>query len=88
MRRGEILDLRWENVDLARRFIRVERSKNGRSRKVPMNSTLVAELRRLRENGTPFVFTQRAGERLKSIVTALKTACRHAGIGHVRFHCV
>lgn len=86
MRRGEILDLRWENVDFERRFIRVERSKNGRSRKVPMNSTLVAELGRLRGNGTPFVFTQRAGERLKSIVTAFQTACRHAGIGHLRFH--
>lgn len=86
MRRGEILDLRWENVDFKRRFIRVERSKNGRSRKVPMNSQLAAELGRLRENGTPFVFTQRAGERLKSIVTAFQTACRHAGIGHVRFH--
>jgi integrase len=86
MRRGEILDLRWENVDFERRFIRVERSKNGRSRKVPMNSRLAAELRRLRSNGTPYVFTQRAGERLKSIVTAFKTACRHAAIGHVRFH--
>lgn len=51
-----------------------------------MNSTLVAELRRLRGNGTPCVFTQRAGERLKSIITAFKTACRHAEIGHVRFH--
>jgi len=86
MRRGEILDLRWENVDFKRRFIRVERSKNGRSRKVPMNSQLAAELGRLRGNGTPYVFTQRAGERLKSIVTAFQTACRHAGIGHVRFH--
>jgi integrase len=86
MRRGEILELRWENVDFKRRFIRVERSKNGRSRKVPMNSTLAAELSRLRENGTLYVFTQRAGERLKSIVTAFQTACRHAAIGHVRFH--
>lgn len=86
MRRGEILDLRWENVDFERRFIRVERSKNGRSRKVPMNSTLVTELGRLNGNGTPFVFMQRAGERLKSIATAFQTACRHSGIGHVRFH--
>ena len=86
MRRGEILDLRWENVDFERRFIRVERSKNNRSRKVPMNSRLAAELSRLRANGTPFVFTQRAGERLKSIATAFETACRHSGVGHVRFH--
>jgi len=86
MRRGEILDLCWANVDFERRFIRVEHSKNNRSRKVPMNSTLAAELDRLRRNGTPFVFTQRAGERLKSIASAFATACRHSGVGHVRFH--
>ena len=86
MRRGEILELRWENVDFERRFIRVERSKNNRSRKVPMNSTLASELDRLRANGIPFVFMQRAGERLKSIASAFATACRRAGIGHVRFH--
>ena len=63
----------------------VERSKNNRSRKVPMNSTVAAELGRLRGNGTPFVFTQRAGERPKSIA-AFATACRRAGMGHVRFH--
>jgi integrase len=86
MRRGEILELRWENVDFERRFIRVERSKNNRSRKVPMNSTLASEIDRLRGKGCPFVFTQRAGERLKSIASAFATACRRAGIGHVRFH--
>jgi integrase len=86
MRRGEILDLCWKNVDFERRFLRVERSKNGRSRKVPINSTLAAELLRLRANGTPYVFTQRAGERLKSIASAFATACRHSGVGHVRFH--
>jgi integrase len=86
MRRGEILDMRWTNVDFDRRFIRVERSKNNRSRKVPINSTLTAELSRLHASGTPFVFMQRAGERLKSIATAFATACRHSGLGHVRFH--
>jgi integrase len=86
MRRGEILDMRWEDVDFGRRFIRVARSKNNRSRKVPMNARLAAELGRHRGNGTPYVFTQRAGERLLSIATAFATACKHAGIDHVRFH--
>jgi len=40
MRRSEILDLRWDNVDFKRRFIRVERSKNNRVRKIPMNSAV------------------------------------------------
>jgi integrase len=41
MRRGEILDLRWQNVDLSKRLIRVVRSKNGERRTIPMSSTLL-----------------------------------------------
>ena len=37
------MDLRWDNVDFKRRFIRVERSKNNRVRKISMNSA-VAQL--------------------------------------------
>lgn len=41
MRRGEILDLRWQNVDLLKRLIRVVKSKNGEKRTIPMSNTLV-----------------------------------------------
>jgi integrase len=41
MRRGEILDLRWQNVDLLRRLIRIVKSKNGEKRSIPMSNTLV-----------------------------------------------
>lgn len=40
MRRGEILDLRWQNVDLLKRAIRVVKSKNGEKRTIPMSNTL------------------------------------------------
>jgi integrase len=40
MRRGEILDLRWQNVDLLKRLIRVVKSKNGEKRTIPMSNTL------------------------------------------------
>ncbi len=40
MRRGEILDLKWQNVDLLRRAIRVVKSKNGEKRTIPMSNTL------------------------------------------------
>jgi len=40
MRRGEILDLRWQNVDLLKRLIRVVKSKNGEKRSIPMSNTL------------------------------------------------
>ena len=41
MRRGEILDLRWQNVDLLKRLIRIVKSKNGEKRGIPMSNTLV-----------------------------------------------
>jgi integrase len=40
MRRGEILDLRWQNVDLLKRLIRIVKSKNGEKRSIPMSNTL------------------------------------------------
>ena len=41
MRRGEILDLRWQNVDMIQRLIRIVKSKNGEKRGIPMSNTLV-----------------------------------------------
>ncbi len=87
MRKSEILELMWKDVDFKRRFIRVVRPKNNRQRKIPMNSTVECELKNLLRNGTDYVFTQlRSTERLKCIVTAFKTACRNAGIVGLWFH--
>jgi len=42
MRRGEILNLRWQDVDFASSFTLVRESKNGEGRPVPMDATLVS----------------------------------------------
>jgi integrase len=87
MRKSEILELDWKNVDFARRYIRVERSKNNRSRKIPMNSAVYEELQRARRNRSEYVFTQkRTSERLRCVASAFKTACQKAGIEGLRFH--
>jgi integrase len=44
MRRGEILALTWRDIDLSRRLIRVERSKNGEKRSIPISATLQTTL--------------------------------------------
>ena len=38
LRRGELLDLRWSDVDLARGTVMVQRSKTGRGREVPLTT--------------------------------------------------
>jgi integrase len=87
MRKSEILGLDWKNVDFARRYIRVERSKNNRSRKIPMNSAVYEELQKARRNRSEYVFTQkRTSERLRCVVSAFKVACRKAGLEGLRFH--
>lgn len=58
-RRGEILGLKWENVDLKHGFIHVEKTKNGESRDIPINAELRETLRGIvRRLDSPYVFVK------------------------------
>jgi len=52
MRRGEIIDLRWEHVDLKRRVAYLPATKNGSARDVPLSTMAVATLQALRDKRT------------------------------------
>jgi integrase len=59
MRRGEILNLKWENVDLKHGFILLDKTKNGERREIPINKTLEAiflDIGFVRRIDTPYVF--------------------------------
>jgi len=87
MRKSEILDLKWKDVNFRHRFIYVERSKNYRSRKIPMNSAVYEELRKLRLNRSKYVFTQKkSSKRLRCVASAFTIACRKVGFEGLRFH--
>lgn len=47
MRRSELVNLRWEHIDLKRRVAHLPATKNGTSRDVPLSSAAVAELEAL-----------------------------------------
>jgi integrase len=49
MRRGEIVALRWEHVDLKRRIAHLPATKNGSARDVPLSSRAVAVLQVLKD---------------------------------------
>ena len=55
MRRGELLNLQWENVDMERRVIRVVKTKNDRTREIPFESETGAELRELKPRREGYV---------------------------------
>ena len=87
MRLGEILNQRWEQVDLARRVLFVSKSKTvqGEGREIPLTTRVFQFLdKRRRPEGPVFVYRDHA------IATSTKTAWRStlkaAGIRHVRFH--
>jgi integrase len=89
MRLGEILGLRWNQVDLTSGRIRVERTKSGRIRYVDINKVLIAEFRGLREGRgrSEFVFTSPiTGQPFVDAGSAWATACRRASIKGLRFH--
>ena len=88
MRKGEILNLKWENIDLRNGFILLEITKNGDRRELPVNNTLRACLQSLqRRLDVPYVFYDKAtGKPYKFIRRSFNTACRRAGIRDFRFH--
>ena len=83
MRRGEILGLRWEHVDLDRRIALLPLTKNGSSREVPLSTKAALVLARQRQrNDTPSPFPvtpngfRLAWDRLRN----------RAGLSELRFH--
>ncbi|WP_283177723.1 site-specific integrase [Gemmobacter sp. 24YEA27] len=57
MRAGEIVGLTWDRVDLQRRVARLDRTKNGRSREVPLFSEAVRLLQALPKTDQVFNLT-------------------------------
>jgi len=85
MRKGEILNLTWKDINLERRIIYVRNSKNGTAREIPIAdrlSAVISEYPRL--DGQ--VFRSAHGEPIRSFRTAFENAVRRAGIADFSFH--
>ena len=88
MRRGEILSLMWDQVDLKHGFILLDRTKNGERREIPMNETVKGIFQTaMRRLDIPSVFYDPAtGKPYGGIKRSFNTALRRAGIQDFRFH--
>ncbi len=102
MRRGEILTLKWDNVDLQHGFILLDKTKNKTRREIPINNTMKALLqdilnnrprRYVEKNGkkdlvtTPYVFSD--PETFKpygSVKHSYASAVKKAGLQDFHFH--
>jgi excisionase family DNA binding protein len=89
MRLGEILGLTWEQVDFRKRLIRVEKTKNGKIRFIPINELTAHTLMTLRskDGSSGHVFMNPGtGKPLRWVRRAFTGACRRAKIKGLRFH--
>lgn len=72
MRRGELLALTWENVDLERQTAHLPDTKNGEARTVPLSTRAVAILRSLPRADEDDQQTQRTGPVFETTAMALR----------------
>lgn len=94
MRKGEMLGLEWRRVDLKANLVHLgaEHTKAGKRRSVPLNdearSALLsrANFRAKYCPASPWVFTNRKGERIESVKTSFSSACENAGIEDFTVH--
>jgi len=93
MRKGEIITLKWSNVDLDNNVITLEHTntKSKKTRRIPINSVLRKLLleQRLRTGVSDYVFLSSEGTpylRQDSSNRAYEGACKRANIQGLRFH--
>lgn len=82
MRRSEMVELCWENVDFTRRTATLEDTKNGERRVVPLSTVAHGVLRSMPRHITGRVFPIRGD----SVTQAFSRVRRNAKIKDLRFH--
>lgn len=85
MRRGEIISLKWNQVNLAEKVVFLEETKNEEPRSVYLNGEALNVFRRCRFKHPEYVFTYK-GKPITNIRRSFNRACQLAGIEDFRFH--
>jgi len=86
MRRGEILELKWDDVNMKQGFINVRDSKNSESRDIPINDVLMETLESVKNTTNAIYVLERNGDPIKSFKKGFYSALRRSGIKKCRFH--
>lgn len=88
MRKSEILNLQWQQIDFQKGFIEVLRTKSGKARKIPISNKLEATLKELfATSDNIYVFINPATNKpYVDIKKSFKTLLKQAQITNFRFH--
>jgi integrase len=97
MRKGELVALRWKDVDFERKVLTINQSishkqittpKSGKERKIPITDYTVKLLKSIQHNKSEYVFCKINGSRyeVKNLVYPLYRACKNAGLERCGWH--
>lgn len=87
MRKGEILELKWPDLDFKQNLIYLLNTKSGEKREIPMNEQVRTALIKVRKHPqSPFVFCKEDGTSYGDIKKSFYTAMKKSGIMNFRFH--
>jgi len=87
MRKGEILGLKWHDIDIKRNIIHLYDTKNGENREVPMNETVQKTIIGVLKNPeSQYIFCNKDGKPYRDIKKSFFTALKNTGIINFRFH--
>ena len=85
-RKGEALNLKWDNVDLQNDIIAIKGTKTKYDRYIPIHSQLKELLQGIeKKDGCDYVFNI-AGKKLGDCKRSFHTACNNAGIKDMHMH--
>jgi integrase len=79
LRKFDILNLKWRDIDLKKGLIQLQEAKTGKTRNIVLNSDMITLLQSLPVK-CQFVFPNKHGKPFKDIKRSFETALRKAGI--------
>ena len=86
MRRGEILNLKWSNIDFEQGFIELLETKSGKSRKIPLSKTLKETLLKQKNNYEYVFINPKTKLPYTTIKKSFRKVLEKAHIKNFRFH--
>lgn len=90
MRKSEILNLQWSNIDMANKLIVIDRTKNDEVREIPMSKAvyemLLEKYRQKARSVNEYVFPNESGGAYWDVKRAFARVLKLANIKSFRFH--
>ncbi len=85
-RKGEALNLKWDDVDLQNNVIAIKGTKTKYDRYIPISDALRSILDGIEKNRDSLYVFERNGAKLGDFRRSFKTACKNAGLKDLHIH--